>query len=108
MRRRHPGADGDAVKPTAAEVHAELRALRSLRGQIPHYAEFGIDNFDMLAAQTQVIEYNLSMAQIARQFGEEAELCGAAEDALYWQQGGDVLSPAESWANVAKTVLESA
>lgn len=95
-------------KPTAAQVEAERKALKHLKRLIPTLDRYRVNRHDAIDAQGQVMRFNLSMAEIKRQWPSETDgdTQGAAEDARYWMDGGDVLSPCQMWAGVAANTPE--
>lgn len=88
------------MRHTELEVKAELVALRALKPRLPRYdtryAE-KLNNHAMLHAQIQSLRYDLTLADIRRQYPSGSHEQGAAEDALYWQQGGSVPKPSLCW-----------
>lgn len=94
------------MKPTPAEVRAELKHLRAVKPLIPHKDEYGINNYNLHSAQISTLRYGLTMAEIERQY-PDLDTQGAAEDARYWLDGGEVLSPSGRWCVGQKSFAES-
>jgi hypothetical protein len=84
---------------TAREIQAEWKALPAFKKIVPHYDRYRVDQWKMIDAQIETLSAGLSLSEIKKRWNtdEEGDCRGAAEDALYWRQGGPVFSPVESW-----------
>ncbi len=89
----------DTKKRTDAEIKAELARLLALKGKLPHFDSRKTNNWELLRAQTAAVRFGLTLEELKQQFSD-VDAQGAGEDAIYWMDGGAVLSPSESWAGV--------
>lgn len=90
-------------KPTAKEIDTERKALKHLKRFVPHRTRYGVDNWAMIGAQIQVLGMNFSYEEIDQAWPGpdetgDPECRGAAQDARYWMDGKDIISPTQSWA----------
>jgi hypothetical protein len=84
---------------TDAEIQAEWKALPEFKKQVPHYDRYRVDQWMMIDAQIETLRDGFNLAQIKKRWNtdDEGDCRGAAEDALYWKQGGKVFSPVQFW-----------
>lgn len=95
------------MKPTQSAISANLARLRIQRPFLPPSA-FGDDNAGACAAQIEVIQNNLTEAQIYDKWPADEDvdnpsnaglehLLFAALDCRRWLDGTNAESPADSW-----------
>lgn len=77
-------------------IQAEWCALRELRPSIPHYTVYHVNQWAQIDAQVRTLYDRLTLREIKARYSD-LDVRSAAEDALYWMRGGDVLSPSDSW-----------
>jgi hypothetical protein len=84
---------------TALEIEVEWKALPAFKKIVPHYDRYRVNQWRMIDAQIETLSAGLSLSEIKKRWNtdEEGDCRGAAEDALYWRQGGPVFSPVECW-----------
>lgn len=77
-------------------IQSEWKALRAMRNSIPHYTRYRVNQWAQIDAQVRTLYDRLTLREIKARYAD-LDVRSAAEDALYWMRGGDVLSPSESW-----------
>ena len=94
---------GEFGKPKSKkEIRAEYEALKEIKNQVPQFTSWGIDQREMILAQVQTLEHEYTMEDVWKWWPsieepQDGDVRGACEDAIYWKNGGDVLSPAQAW-----------
>lgn len=88
------------VKRSNSDIQNEWRTLRQMKRQIPRMSAWRprTNQHDAIDAMISALRYDMSLPEIKAQYQDEAQ--GAAEDARYWADGGDILSPTKLWASV--------
>lgn len=84
------------------EIQDEYLALEALQKRVPHFTHLGEDNWEMIGAQIQTLKWEYTIEQIDHWWPDktgrsDGDNHGAAEDALFWKQGGDIPAPSEVW-----------
>jgi len=97
------------AKPTAEQIAAEAKKLREMKLKIPRRNAFGDDNWEVVGAQIEVLESNLSYDLMANRWGDTAaeedyseHVYDSASDARRWMDGEEKDSPTSAWAPLVK------
>ena len=85
------------MKPTEAEVAAEIAKLKAMKPRVRQFSHFGDDNWAAIDAQVAVLERRMSEANIFAEWGEGDDvdddgtnpIIDSAMDALAWAKGDD-------------------
>ncbi len=85
------------------EIQQEYLALEAIQKRVPHFEHTGEDNWEMIGAQIQTLKWEYTLDQIDHWWPDktgrdDGNNHGAAEDALFWKQGGDIPSPSSIWS----------
>jgi hypothetical protein len=93
-------------KKTESEIRDEWRALPAFKKLIPRLDRYRVDRWAMIDAQVETLSGGYTLAEIVKHWDNDrgGDCRGAAEDALYWSQGGPVFSPVESWNILVKSI----
>ena len=86
--------------PTKQQIDDEWRLLKQMKKSIPHRDDHRLDNHAAIDAMIQILRFDLELTT-----WEDLDTRSAAEDAKYWMDGGEILSPAESWRYAVKETL---
>ena len=89
-------------KRSARAIENEWRTLHEMMKSIPHFEAHRLDNWKAIEAMIATLSAGYTMHEIWKRWpelaeGTEPDYRSAAEDALYWAMGGEIMSPSESW-----------
>jgi hypothetical protein len=88
--------------PKLADATAEWKALQEIKKLVPRFDRYRVDQRAMIAAQIETLSGQLTSDEIdahwpALEYGDQRS---AAQDALFWAQGGDIPAPSDCWKGV--------
>lgn len=91
------------------EIRDEVAALRQVRAEMPHYTDdrYKTNQWALVDAAIETLLEGYTLAELRAKWDNDrgGDARGAAEDALYWVDGGDIPSQSSVWKSV---VLERA
>lgn len=101
------------MKPTDAEIHAEIDWLKTNKPNIRHYSSFGEDHHRAIDEQIHLLEKLIAGRYVtsddiwdAHPSDSDYDLVSTLEGTLAWATGtrdADPIQPSKEWASLLRT-----